>query len=213
MGVELGVSFIVPRNGSACPASPSLPRVPAVRFPVLCGTTARSAPSFPSRVASFPSLGGTTSRPLSSQGQQALLPCGLGLSSCPSTSSRGGDEGLPGSWGALTCACPVLRPRRDPRCLGRWRHLGCCLPNFQLRRLSRVVGLGARSHGLHTRCLRFAVVVTQGAWAPERFGVAPAAQDSLPAGGLPLPGGIRYPQGSKGGFSSSFPSSRLRLAQ
>src|SRR5512142_983771 len=34
--------------------------------------------------------------------------------------------------------------------------LGCCLPRIQMRRLSQCLTFGAQSHGLFTRCLRFA---------------------------------------------------------
>jgi hypothetical protein len=51
----------------------------------------------------------------------------------------------------------------------------------------------AQSHGLHTCCLRFAATVTR---------VLPtAAQDSLPAGGPPWPGGIRTRWVPAKGFS------------
>ena len=37
----------------------------------------------------------------------------------------------------------------------------CCLPLLTRRRLPRIVDFGAQSHGLHLRCLRFAVTVTR----------------------------------------------------
>jgi hypothetical protein len=45
----------------------------------------------------------------------------------------------------------------------------------------------ALSHGLRTRYLRFAALLF--------LRNCTATQDSLPAGGQPLPGGIGYPQG------------------
>ena len=53
---------------------------------------------------------------------------------------------------------------------------------------------GAQSHGFDTGCLRFARRV-----APQ------ATQDSLPAAGQALPGGIRYPQGSYERFPQYHP--------
>ena len=55
-------------------------------------------------------------------------------------------------------------PQRPRRCLNphhghlsrRLVALGCCLPLIQMRRLSRCTNFGAQSHGLFTRCLRFA---------------------------------------------------------
>jgi len=37
----------------------------------------------------------------------------------------------------------------------------CCLPLLARRRLPQLVNFGAQSHGLHRRCLRFAVTVTR----------------------------------------------------
>jgi len=47
-----------------------------------------------------------------------------------------------------------------PERLAIWRSR-CCLPLVTQRRLPRVCDFGAQSHGLHLRCLRFAVTVTQ----------------------------------------------------
>ncbi len=60
---------------------------------------------------------------------------------------------------------------------------------------------GAPSHGLHTRCLRFAARVAPGP-RKTRFRLA----------GQPCPGGVGYPQDSRRGFSSSSTSTRLALA-
>ena len=57
-------------------------------------------------------------------------------------------------------------------------------PVRQGRRLAAGRYLEAQWHGLGTGCLRFAVALT-----------VPPTQDSLPAAGQALPGGIGYPQG------------------
>jgi len=69
-------------------------------------------------------------------------------------------SGLPGSWGTPLCACPALRPRWDGSCQAV---TACpyCLPPSKQRRLPRSGHFGAQSHGLHTRCLRFAAPVTR----------------------------------------------------
>jgi len=41
------------------------------------------------------------------------------------------------------------------------RRSRCCLPLLARRRLPRIVDFGAQSHGLHLRCLRFAVTITR----------------------------------------------------
>jgi len=68
-------------------------------------------------------------------------------------------QGLPGSWGSLVYM-PCSRTPAGPSCraLARLRAPArrCCLPLLQRRRLPPRY-FGAPSHGLHTRCLRFAV--------------------------------------------------------
>ena len=92
-------------------------------------------------------------------------------------------QGLPSSWGALMCLCHVLRPRRDRT----HQALAVC------RRGPR----GVHTEGsprvvlsrLNSTALALAVYASQ--WSL----LAPT-QDSLPAAGQALPGGIGYPQGS-----------------
>ena len=61
---------------------------------------------------------------------------------------------FPGSWRTLLYLRPVLRPRQDRRT----RPYGTPArpPQFGKRRLPRSLHFGAPSHGLGTRCLRFA---------------------------------------------------------
>ena len=81
----------------------------------------------------------------------------------PLSGSRGGDDRVSQVPGRTPmCTCPALRPRwdrtRQARLLSTARR--CCLPH-----IPHAVGshdnrpFGALSHGLHTRCLRFAVRV------------------------------------------------------
>jgi len=67
--------------------------------------------------------------------------------------------GVPSSWGTLMCLRPALRPRRDRDCqaIAATRHGPTCI---QRRGLSTTGNIGARSHGIGARCLRFAVRFT-----------------------------------------------------
>ena len=82
---------------------------------------------------------------------------------CPFPALGGGDDRVSQVPGRTPmCTCPALRPRwdrtRQARLLSTARR--CCLPH-----IPHAVGshdnrpFGAPSHGLHTRCLRFAVGV------------------------------------------------------
>jgi hypothetical protein len=109
------------------------------------------------------------------------------------------------------CTCPALGPRRDRPALAIYGPVGVAFRNSD-----RVGSLcdwyfGAESHSLRTRCLRFAAFLPLG---------CTATQDSLPAAGQTLPGGVGYPLGSNTRFQSfggslgiSSSSSRLCLAQ
>jgi hypothetical protein len=78
------------------------------------------------------------------------------------------------------------------RCLAA---LGCCLPPVQRRRLPRWDKFrGSTTRPGHS-------LSTLGS-LPSRFRSRPAAQDLLPAGGQPWPGGVGYPQGPVQSFSS-----------
>ena len=99
--------------------------------------------------------------------------------------------GSPRFLGNPLCTCPGHGPRRD---FGAWPFAAppCCLPRPQLRRLPRKIPFGARStrpaHSLST---------LRSAGRPD------ATQDSLPAGGQPLPGGSEYPPGSTTRFQGT----------
>jgi hypothetical protein len=72
---------------------------------------------------------------------------------------------LPGSWGTLVympCSgpTPVGPLCQAIRALPYSLAPRCCLPHIQKRRLPLRTNFGAQSHGLHTRCLRFAAAVT-----------------------------------------------------
>ncbi len=98
---------------------------------------------------------------------------------------------LPSSWGTLLCLRPALGPRRDQRYQAIT--VGQHGPTrIQLRGLSTRGNFGARSHGIGTRCLRFAPWVT-----PKD---ARLTSGCWPA----LPDGIGYPQGSYERFPRCF---------
>ena len=78
------------------------------------------------------------------------------------------------------------------RCLAA---LGCCLPPVQRRRLPR----WDKFRGSVTRPGHSLSTLGN---LPSRCRSRPAAQDSLPAGGQPWPGGVGYPEGPVQSFSS-----------
>jgi hypothetical protein len=95
---------------------------------------------------------------------------------------------LPGSWGTLVympCSgpTPVGPLCQAIRALPYSLAPRCCLPHIQKRRLPLRTNFGAQSHGLHTRCLRFAAAVTDvharlaSGWWPTLAG-----RDSNPLG-------------------------------
>ena len=67
--------------------------------------------------------------------------------------------------------------------------LSCCLASLNSHGSHEYISFEAQSHGSRARCLRF-----------EGHSCLRPTQDSLPAGGQPLPGGIGYPPGSSRGF-------------
>ena len=152
-----------PSNGSDNSAPPSLPRVPAVRFPCFDGTirTLR-LPAAPSRRASLPSLGGTT--PSASYFARSAADAGRGRLLELVTRYLRPDlvewkrQDLPGSWGT-PCALALLS---DPGRTGRIRPYGASArpPLCPRRRLPHSIAFEAQSHGFGTRCLRFAGRVT-----------------------------------------------------
>ena len=91
--------------------------------------------------------------------------------------------------------CPVLRPRQDRtrQAIAACRHG----PRYVHGEGSRKIpAFEAQSHGLGTRCLRFA-----------RYSYPHPTQNSLPATGQALPDGTGYPQGSV----ERFPNCVLRF--
>ncbi len=97
-------------------------------------------------------------------------------------------QGLPGSWGTHARACPALRPRRDRKrqAIAACR---CGLPPSERRRLPQTGyfrgSITRPTHSLSTL---------------RRMDHSTATQDSLPAAGQALPGGIGYPLGSNERF-------------
>ena len=99
-------------------------------------------------------------------------------------------QALPGSWATPLCFRPVLRPRRNSAPGPRG---ACVLPG-----LVRTSGLpvGCRFRGSFTRHRHSLSTLPRRRLHPHD------GQDSLPAGGQPLPGGIRYPLGCTESFAS-----------
>ena len=160
----------------------------------------------PSRRASFPSLGGTIpARFIRSLRAQARRPGAWDLiSRCPSGDSGWRRLDLPRSRGTRLCLCPALRPRRDRT--HQTISMRRCCPRCVHDEGSHDGSFGAQSHGLGTRCLRFA------GW------VAPSPRKTrfrLP--GQALPGGVDNPQGSDERFQICvlhvIPLSRAFVAQ
>lgn len=156
------------------------------QFPWFDGTMARSIPDRPSRQTSFPSRGGDHPMRLFSlwpSPTPACSQCFLVWQPLERQSlSTWKRPGVPSSLGTLRC-CALLwtpaRPTREAYTAGR------CGPTYRERRgFSTMSNFGARSHGIGTRCLRFAVRI-----APTH---ARLASGCWPA----LPDGIDYPQSS-----------------
>ena len=162
---------------------PSLPRVPAVQVPLLrryyedVRLPASLSPRFVALRVTIPSAAPVV-RSLRSRTPNR----GPGVHNpVPLPEIAPGDvQGLPSSWGALVCLCHVLRPRRDRT----HQALAVC------RRGPR----GVHTEGsprvvlsrLNSTALALAVYASQ--WSL----LAPT-QDSLPAAGQALPGGIGLP--------------------
>jgi hypothetical protein len=117
-------------------------------------------PERPSRRASLPSLGGTSRASLvRSRRRAARRRRAWGLVFGPPTDlSRGDDQvsQVPGEPSAyMPCSPTPARSRCPASSAPR-----CSLPLCQQRRLSQPGSYGARSHGLHAPCVRFAAGIT-----------------------------------------------------
>ena len=161
MVVELGVSVIVPSSGSCTGASLS---------------STGSLGTVPPLLGYYEVLGLLAGPPASLRFlRSAVPPCALFFapdrverySVRPGLGLRGAlpglrwrRRGLPGSWGT-SCAHALLS---DPGGLVAPSHSArrFCLPLLRRRRLPPRILFGAPSHGLRTRCLRFAARVAPG---------------------------------------------------
>ena len=147
---------------------PFPPQGPSDWFPCLIGTTAALRnPIARPRLTSFPRSAVPRPRPQSATEEATGAPRFLGI---PCVHALLSDPGGP--------SCRALAPIRAPA--RRY-----CLPQLQRRRLQRRY-FGALSHGLHTRCLRFAARVDLRT-TQTRFRLGPAltgraARSSRPAG-------------------------------
>ena len=175
MSSGLGVPSIVPSNGPMSRRPFPFGGVSWGEFPRVLGTVRRSdflppvpASSLPrSPVPPAPCLRSLLGRAPPCSARRFIDP------DSPNWVLLRRWQDLPGSWGTPMRACPApLRPRRDLGVRPVQRLSVAFRPWYGVG--SRTyVNFEARSHGLHTRCLRFTASVTL------------AAQDSLPAGGHP----------------------------
>jgi len=126
----------------------------------------------------------------------------LGLfTGCPPGIERGEIRASQVPGGPPCMRAPLCDPDRPPASGQSWRER-CCLPPGSRRRPWQFGSYEAESRGPHARCLRFAASVTRN-----------TTQDSLPAGGQPLLGGVS-PAGSQRKVSShimAFPLSQALL--
>lgn len=90
-----------------------------------------------------------------------LGPGSFGSGSSPFSQSikRWKRQGVPSSWGTLMCLRPALRPRRDQPARPL-QQVGTAQRTAYGGGSPRFGYFGARSHGISTRCLRFAVRLT-----------------------------------------------------
>lgn len=115
----------------------------------------------------------------------------------PSRKLRWRRRGLPGSWGTLMVIAHALRPRLDrPRPIGTKCGAIDAAPAYDHDEGSKHLSFSGLNH------MAFDLAVYA-----SRRGSPPSTQDSLPAAGPALPGGIGYPRGS----NERFPSSSLFL--
>jgi len=98
---------------------------------------------------------------------------------------------LSGSWGILLCICRVLRPRQD-RHVRTYDGVGAAPVLATTKAPANLPSFEAPSHGLCTRCLRFALGIAPPG-RKTRFPLLSALRD-----------GIGYPQDSSERFPSCF---------
>ncbi len=174
MVAKPGVLVIVPSNSSVHRCRPFLGRVPRVGSP---------APSVLLRHSDSPSLVLASLRFLVRRYPSP------GRSRSPRK-----QQGLPGSWGSLVYM-PCSRTPVGPPCrvLARLRAPASryCLPLLQRRRLPQRY-FGALSHGLHTRCLRFAVRGRPPVHARLASGWGPALTGRATISRVPLGSIVRF---------------------
>jgi hypothetical protein len=180
----------VPCSGAHFP-----PRGPSGWFPRFTGTVKHSdfLPPFPRRFVAFASryrrcaLG-------SLPPMQGAASAGRGLftglpKTGSSTEATGAPRFLEDPIVYMPCSQTPAGPRRSATTA-----LRCCLPPYARRRLPRQLYFVAQSHGLHTRCLRFAGWITP-----------PPRKTRFRLAGLPFPGGTRYPLGPNERFQITPP--------
>jgi hypothetical protein len=188
---ELGykVPIGLPPHGPTIGIPLPSPGPPRYRFPCFIGTMRMCDSRRPSHRASFPSLGDTRRRACRfAPGGPERTTAGRGLlirSPLPEK-APGDDPGLPSSWGTLVCLRPALRPRRDRRYRDKAIAVDRRGPTHIVPRgLSTRGNFGARSHGISTRCLRFAVRISPPhARLASGCGPGSTRRDWLPAGFL-----------------------------
>jgi hypothetical protein len=170
----------------------------------------------PFRRTSFPSLDDTTQALVFRPHAAECCRARVSWSWSPGISSRGFVSGngrisyVPGE--PRLCSCPALRPRQDRRIRPVvMRRRG---PRSVHDEGSRIGAFEAQSHGFGTGCGHRA---QHGRL--RRPGYPDTTQDSLPAAGQALPGGLGYPQGSNERFrvvsyiSASFPKFNVAQGQ
>jgi hypothetical protein len=158
----------VPRSGS--PASQVLPR----RYDLLTPLPPRFV-SFAWRYRTLSSrFAPAVGRTVATAGQGSFLPAALTTGSLVRRR-----QDLPGSWATPVDGRHALGPRTDPRARP-FSAQGCCRRSSEQRRLRRI----ASFRGSITR-LPYSLSMLRGLGRPRNL-----AQDSLPAGGQPLPGRI-----------------------
>ena len=154
---------------------PSLHRVLSGQFPGFTSTAGHSdcLPPIPPRFVAFAWRYRSLRSCFAPVGGRAQPPQARGFfyPAVPRAGHRAETAGPPRFLGNPTVHMPCSStPVGPPR--QAFSALRCCLPPLLRRRLPRQTPFGAPSHGLRTRCLRFA-----------SSGYPAAAQDSLPAAG------------------------------